>query len=158
MTTFTIETETNNITAFSTKQEAKAVPNANPQNRNFTFNALPFEHRVQARFSDYGTPPSASGNLRFLRALASSRSFASAKRRNGGGAIFVISGFYMQLVLQTRYNRATLGRAWVARFYAARYFRLLPAYAAGLPPHFGSRAGQSPNPFPSGLELYLRTG
>ncbi len=28
MTTFTIETETNNITAHATKQEAKAVPNA----------------------------------------------------------------------------------------------------------------------------------
>ncbi len=41
---------------------------------------------------------------------------------------FVISGFYMQLVLSGKYTRPKLGRMWVARFYQARYFRLLPAY------------------------------
>lgn len=41
---------------------------------------------------------------------------------------FVISGFYMQLVLSTRYTKAKLGKAWVSQFYKARYLRLLPTY------------------------------
>jgi peptidoglycan/LPS O-acetylase OafA/YrhL len=41
---------------------------------------------------------------------------------------FVISGFYMQLVLSTRYTRARLGKTWVSQFYKARYLRLLPTY------------------------------
>lgn len=41
---------------------------------------------------------------------------------------FVISGFYMQLVLSTRYTKAKLGKTWVFQFYKARYFRLLPTY------------------------------
>ena len=44
---------------------------------------------------------------------------------------FVISGFYMQLVLSTRYTNAALGKAWVRQFYKARYFRLLPVYLLG---------------------------
>src|SRR5262249_49044793 len=41
---------------------------------------------------------------------------------------FVISGFYMQLVLSTRYTREKLGNGWWLRFYTARYLRLLPIY------------------------------
>jgi peptidoglycan/LPS O-acetylase OafA/YrhL len=44
---------------------------------------------------------------------------------------FVVSGFYMQLVLSTRYTKAKLGTKWIAQFYKARYFRLLPTYLAG---------------------------
>ena len=42
---------------------------------------------------------------------------------------FVISGFYMQLVLSHRYSKTTLGKTWFLRFYASRYARLYPAYA-----------------------------
>lgn len=45
---------------------------------------------------------------------------------------FVISGFYMQLVLSSKYTRAALGRWWAAKFYAARYLRLYPAYIAAV--------------------------
>jgi peptidoglycan/LPS O-acetylase OafA/YrhL len=41
---------------------------------------------------------------------------------------FVISGFYMQLILSTKYTKARLGKTWVSQFYKARYFRLLPTY------------------------------
>lgn len=41
---------------------------------------------------------------------------------------FVISGFYMQMILQERYTPGRLGRAYVAKFYCARYARLFPAY------------------------------
>ncbi len=41
---------------------------------------------------------------------------------------FVLSGFYMQLVLSAKYSRARLGKAWLTCFYRARYFRLLPIY------------------------------
>ena len=43
---------------------------------------------------------------------------------------FVISGFYMQMVLSTRYTPGRLGDVWLKRFYLARYLRLFPAYAA----------------------------
>jgi len=43
-------------------------------------------------------------------------------------AFFVISGFYMALVLTERYNYERLGKNWVLKFYAARYLRLYPAY------------------------------
>src|SRR5947209_1529056 len=46
-------------------------------------------------------------------------------------AFFVISGFYMQLVLSTRYTKEKLGKAWKFQFYKARYFRLLPIYLIG---------------------------
>jgi len=45
---------------------------------------------------------------------------------------FVVSGFYMQLVLSTRYTKERLGKTWVSQFYKARYFRLLPIYLAGV--------------------------
>jgi peptidoglycan/LPS O-acetylase OafA/YrhL len=41
---------------------------------------------------------------------------------------FIISGFYMQLVLSRKYTRDQLGETWVLQFYKARYFRLLPIY------------------------------
>jgi peptidoglycan/LPS O-acetylase OafA/YrhL len=41
---------------------------------------------------------------------------------------FVISGFYMQLVLSSKYTKEKLGKTWVVQFYKARYFRLLPTY------------------------------
>jgi peptidoglycan/LPS O-acetylase OafA/YrhL len=44
---------------------------------------------------------------------------------------FVVSGFYMQLILSTRYTKWKLGRAWISQFYKARYFRLLPIYLIG---------------------------
>jgi peptidoglycan/LPS O-acetylase OafA/YrhL len=44
---------------------------------------------------------------------------------------FVISGFYMHLILSTRYTQEKLGKAWRSRFYKARYFRLLPIYLMG---------------------------
>ena len=44
---------------------------------------------------------------------------------------FVVSGFYMQLVLSTRYTKEKLGKAWKSQFYKARYFRLLPIYLLG---------------------------
>jgi peptidoglycan/LPS O-acetylase OafA/YrhL len=43
-------------------------------------------------------------------------------------AFFVISGFYMALVLSERYTKERLGRPWLARFYLSRYLRLYPAY------------------------------
>lgn len=45
---------------------------------------------------------------------------------------FVISGFYMQLVLDSKYTKAKLGSAWIRKFYQARYFRLLPIYVIGI--------------------------
>jgi peptidoglycan/LPS O-acetylase OafA/YrhL len=45
---------------------------------------------------------------------------------------FVISGFYMQMVLSTKYTREKLGRHWKHHFYKARYFRLLPIYLSGV--------------------------
>jgi peptidoglycan/LPS O-acetylase OafA/YrhL len=43
-------------------------------------------------------------------------------------AFYVISGFYMQLVLGTIYTPARLGTKWIQRFYANRYLRLFPTY------------------------------
>lgn len=45
---------------------------------------------------------------------------------------FVISGFYMQMVLHEKYTPTKLGSRWWIRFYQARYFRLFPAYFACL--------------------------
>jgi len=42
---------------------------------------------------------------------------------------FVISGFYMQMVLETRYTRKNLGDSWLRQFYLSRYLRLFPVYA-----------------------------
>jgi peptidoglycan/LPS O-acetylase OafA/YrhL len=44
---------------------------------------------------------------------------------------FVVSGFYMQLVLSSKYTRQRLGKSWATQFYKARYFRLFPTYAMG---------------------------
>lgn len=41
---------------------------------------------------------------------------------------FVISGFYMQMILQTKYTCDKLGPAYIRRFYLSRYLRLLPVY------------------------------
>lgn len=41
---------------------------------------------------------------------------------------FVISGFYMQMILAERYTPERLGSRYAARFYLARYSRLFPAY------------------------------
>lgn len=46
-------------------------------------------------------------------------------------SFFVVSGFYMQLVLSTQYTKAALGDRWVSIFYTARYCRLLPMYVLG---------------------------
>ena len=75
------------------------------------------------------------GLLRILLAICvfcgHSRSLAHLRWLGGDVAVelfFVISGFYMQLVLSSRYTKSKLGRTWVLRFYQARYFRLLPIY------------------------------
>ena len=41
---------------------------------------------------------------------------------------FVISGFYMQLVLSQKYTADHLGKNWVFKFYGSRYTRLMPVY------------------------------
>jgi peptidoglycan/LPS O-acetylase OafA/YrhL len=41
---------------------------------------------------------------------------------------FVISGFYMQMVLANKYTKKALGKRWISQFYIARYFRLFPTY------------------------------
>jgi peptidoglycan/LPS O-acetylase OafA/YrhL len=78
------------------------------------------------------------GLLRILLAIcvfcAHSRSLAHLRWLGGDLAVelfFVISGFYMQLILSTRYTRSTLGKSWVISFYKARYLRLLPIYLLG---------------------------
>lgn len=47
-------------------------------------------------------------------------------------AFFVISGFYMALVLTEKYTPEELGTGWIRRFYGARYLRLYPAYLVSL--------------------------
>lgn len=75
------------------------------------------------------------GLLRILLAVcvfcAHSRPLGNLHWLGGNLAVelfFVISGFYMQLVLSTRYTRARLGNGWIFQFYKARYFRLFPIY------------------------------
>jgi peptidoglycan/LPS O-acetylase OafA/YrhL len=76
------------------------------------------------------------GLLRILLAIAvlsghSPRPLAHLRWLDADLAVqifFVISGFYMQLVLSTKYTKAKLGKIWVSQFYKARYFRLLPTY------------------------------
>jgi peptidoglycan/LPS O-acetylase OafA/YrhL len=78
------------------------------------------------------------GLLRILLAIAvlsghSESSLAHLPWLDGHLAVdifFVISGFYMQLILSTKYTKAKLGKTWVSQFYKARYFRLLPTYLA----------------------------
>lgn len=60
------------------------------------------------------------GNLRWLTGYLAVEIF------------FVISGFYMQLVLAGKYSKAALGPSWISQFYKARYFRLLPVYLMGV--------------------------
>ena len=45
---------------------------------------------------------------------------------------FVISGFYMQMVLSEKYTTSKLGKNFYKIFYFARYFRLFPAYVVAL--------------------------
>jgi peptidoglycan/LPS O-acetylase OafA/YrhL len=76
------------------------------------------------------------GLLRILLAIAvlsghSARPLAQLRWLPADLAVeifFVISGFYMQLVLSTKYTKAKLGRSWASQFYKARYSRLLPTY------------------------------
>lgn len=63
-----------------------------------------------------GHSPSALAHLHWLDATLAVEVF------------FVISGFYMQLVLSNKYTKEKLGKRWVIQFYKARYFRLLPTY------------------------------
>src|SRR5437764_1109421 len=73
---------------------------------------------------------------------------------------FVISGFYMQMVLSTRYTPERLGDAWVRQFYLARYLRLFPAYAAACATMLGfallvyTADGRLVQPFNSWARLY----
>lgn len=77
------------------------------------------------------------GTLRILLALcvfsAHAGRFLPVRWLTGDIALelfFVISGFYMQLVLSTKYTRSVLGDAWRLNFYKARYCRLMPVYLA----------------------------
>jgi peptidoglycan/LPS O-acetylase OafA/YrhL len=45
---------------------------------------------------------------------------------------FVISGFYMQLILATKYTEERLGSSWIQKFYLSRYIRLYPIYFLGV--------------------------
>jgi peptidoglycan/LPS O-acetylase OafA/YrhL len=81
--------------------------------------------------------PTRLGTLRILLALcvfsAHAGKFVPLRWLTGDLALelfFVISGFYMQLVLSTKYTRSALGDAWRLNFYKARYFRLMPVYLA----------------------------
>jgi peptidoglycan/LPS O-acetylase OafA/YrhL len=43
-------------------------------------------------------------------------------------SFFVISGFYMAMVLTQKYTPAKLGKSWAANFYLSRYLKLYPTY------------------------------
>lgn len=50
---------------------------------------------------------------------------------HGGTAVFcffVVSGFYMEMVLAEKYTREKLGNKFFLQFYASRYLRLMPIY------------------------------
>jgi peptidoglycan/LPS O-acetylase OafA/YrhL len=79
------------------------------------------------------------GLLRILLAIcvlcAHSSKIANLNWIGGKTAVeifFVISGFYMQLVLQEKYTPEKLGLSWVKKFYLARYLRLYPVYILGV--------------------------
>jgi peptidoglycan/LPS O-acetylase OafA/YrhL len=78
------------------------------------------------------------GLLRILLAIAvlcgHSARFANLRWIGSDTAVevfFVISGFYMQLVLTSKYTREKLGEHWARKFFTARYLRLFPTYIAG---------------------------
>lgn len=41
---------------------------------------------------------------------------------------FVISGFYMEMILAQKYTEEKLGKSYLLRFYMSRFWRLYPAY------------------------------
>lgn len=41
---------------------------------------------------------------------------------------FVVSGFYMEMVLTEKYTSSRLGKDWIKKFWLARFFRLYPTY------------------------------
>jgi peptidoglycan/LPS O-acetylase OafA/YrhL len=47
-------------------------------------------------------------------------------------SFFVISGFYMALVLSQKYTSQKLGKSYISIFYLSRYLRLYPAYLLAL--------------------------
>ena len=78
------------------------------------------------------------GAVRILLAIcvfcAHSRPLGNFNWLSGGVAVesfFVISGFYMQLILNTRYTKQKMGSSWIYQFYRARYLRLFPIYLGG---------------------------
>lgn len=97
------------------------------------------------------------GILRILLAVcvfcAHSRQLGDLPWLAGNMAVelfYVVSGFYMQLVLSTRYTKEKLGNDWKYKFYEARYFRLLPIYLGGGLLIVGTALlSPSLNPFPS---------
>lgn len=73
---------------------------------------------------------------------------------------FVISGFYMSLILTDKYNPGT-GPGWWRRFYAARFVRLYPAFAAVSLAGLGQIAAgyaYGTDPCPLARELFARLG
>jgi peptidoglycan/LPS O-acetylase OafA/YrhL len=103
------------------------------------------------------------GLLRILLAIsvfcAHSRPLGSLRWLSGDLAVesfFVISGFYMQLILSTKYTKERLGNTWVWQFYKARYLRLLPVYWVGCLLALGSALiWPQLSPFP--VWTYLQT-
>jgi peptidoglycan/LPS O-acetylase OafA/YrhL len=65
---------------------------------------------------------------------------------------FAMSGYYMQLVLATKYTPQQLGERWCIAFYVSRYLRLYPMYLVGLAGAFLSgEAARVPWSSPLGL-------
>ena len=102
------------------------------------------------------------GAVRILLAIcvfcAHSRPLGNLNWLSGGVAVksfFVISGFYMQLVLSTRYTKEKMGSSWRYQFYKARYLRLLPLYLGGsLIVISAVSLGASMDPLPIWIYLY----
>jgi peptidoglycan/LPS O-acetylase OafA/YrhL len=77
---------------------------------------------------------------------------------NAGVAVtcfFIISGFYMAMVINEKYARDD-GEPWISTFYLARFWRLYPAYFASLMVmFFWCSLIDSPNPLTSRLPMPL---
>jgi peptidoglycan/LPS O-acetylase OafA/YrhL len=68
---------------------------------------------------------------------------------------FIVSGFYMAMVINEKYARDD-GQPWIRVFYAARFWRLYPAYFAMLAVMvLWYTMTSSPNPFTSRLPMPL---
>jgi len=111
------------------------------------------------------SPAKTGGQMGVLRILLAICVFCAHSRPLGhlrwlGGDLavelfFVISGFYMQLILRTKYTKHILGNRWVIHFYKARYFRLLPLYIFGSILSVGAAAAHISNFAPLPIWKFL---